>query len=422
MISTGDLSVLIIATAKALRNEENILNTCAYMFLDHIIKHDNFLAKQKRDKIVETSNEVTKVLTENDGTEFDERIYSALHIIGESVEADRIFIWQKTEDCENGYWLSLKYYWESADAPENPQGLINKKQISREDVENNMKPDQLITNVRVAKDKPRGYESLLEQRVRSQLTIQIVLGKEYWGYIGVSDCRNERFFSAGQENIVNTCGHMILAYIFQQESIRKIAERDLLLLTVTEITRELTAVSQICFYDRLKTGLKKIGEQLDLDRVHIWRNNWQKGNDQFDTCTRIVLWQSSRTSLFNTPPLPEIFEDKTNVLRLWKSKLEKEGIKNENFSTTTVPQKLYRPLEILSTLVVPLVFQDGLQGLCATTIGHKERVFSSDEEAVLATGARILLHSIQEETSSSLIEAKNWHCKQQKQNLIFLQT
>ncbi len=389
------------------QNEENILNTCAYMFLDHITKHDGLLAKQKRDKLVEASNDVTRVLTINNGTNFDERILNALHVIGESVEADRIVIWQKTEDCENGCWLTLKYYWESKDAPENPQGLINRKRLSHEDVELHMRPDQMLTNVKVARDRPRGYESLLEQHVLSQLTIQIVLGNEYWGYIGVSDCRTERYFSPSQENIVNTCGHMILAYIFQQESIRKIGARDFLLSTVTEITKELTAVSQISFFDRLKSGLKKIGEQLDIDRVHIWRNHWAANSEEHDSCSLIALWQSPRIAFLNTPALPKVYEDKTNTLRAWKTKLVTEGIKNGNYSAMTASETLYRPLEILSALVIPLVFQDQFWGFMCYDNCHEEKAFTSDEEAILATFARIFAAQIiQDETSNSLIEAK----------------
>ena len=389
------------------QNEENILNTCAYMFLDHITKQDSLLANQKRDKLVEASNDVTRVLTINNGTNFDERILNALHVIGESVEADRIVIWQKTEDCENGCWLTLKYYWESPDAPENPQGLINRKRLSHEDVEQNMRSEHMLTNVKVARDKPRGYESLLEQHVLSQLTIQIVLGNEYWGYIGVSDCRKERYFSPSQENIVNTCGHMILAYIFQQESIRKISARDFLLSTVTEITKELTAVSQISFFDRLKTGLKKIGEQLDIDRVHIWRNHWAKNTGESDSCSLIALWQSPRIAFLNTPALPKFYEDTTNALRAWKAKLVTKGIKNGNYSAMTASETLYRPLEILSALVVPLVFQDQFWGFMCYDNCHEEKAFTSDEEAILATFARIFAAQIiQNETSNSLIEAK----------------
>lgn len=389
------------------QNEENILNTCAYMFLDHITKHDGMLAKQKQDKLVEASNEVTRVLTINDGTNFDERILNALRVIGESVEADRIVIWQKTEDCENGCWLTLKYYWESQDAPENPQGLINRKRLSHEDVEHHMRPDNMLMNIRVARDKPRGYESLLEQHVLSQLTIQIVLGNEYWGYIGVSDCRKERLFSPSQENIINTCGHMILAYIFQQESIREIGARDFLLSTVTEITKELTSVSQISFFDRLKTGLKKIGEQLGIDRVHIWRNSWASTEGETDSCKLVALWQSPRIAFLNTPALPKVYEDKTGTLRSWKHKLETEGIKNGNYSAITASETLYRPLEILSALVIPLVFQDQFWGFMCYDNCHEERAFTSDEEAILATCARIFAAQIiQDETSHSLIEAK----------------
>ncbi len=389
------------------QTEENILNICAYMFLDHITKHGSLLAKQQRDKLVKASNEVTRVLTENDGADFDERIMNALHVIGESVEADRMFIWQKTEDCENGCWLSLKYYWESKDAPRNPQGVINRKRLSNEDIIQNMRPDQMLTNSRVSKDKPRGYESLLEQQVRSQLTIQIVLGNEYWGYIDVSDCHKERHFSASQENIVNTCGHMILAYIFQQESIRKIGARDMLLSCVTDITKELTAVSQVSFFDRLKTGIKKIGEQLDIDRVHIWRNHLTEDENKINSSELIALWQSSRISFLNTPTLPKVFEDKNDVLIKWKQKLETEGIKNGNYSALTASKTLYRPLEILSALVVPLFFQDHFWGFMCYDNCHEERTFTSDEEAILATCARIFAAQIiQDEISTSLIEAK----------------
>lgn len=390
------------------RNEENILNTCAHMFLSHIMQHESSISIKQRDKLVEVGNEVTRLLTQYDFMPFDERIKNALRIICTSVKGDRAFIWQKTEDCADGCWLGLKYYWEDPTAPANPHGIITRRRFAQKDIDFRRKSENMFLNARIRLDKPFGWESMLEQNVKSQLTIQILLGNEYWGYIGVSDCREERLFTPTQENIVNTCGHMILAYIFQQESLRRIAARDMILSTVNEAARDLVAVSSDNFTDKLVKNMGVVGKQLDLDSIHIWKvlNN---ENEEPIGCKPIAVWNSVFASQFHdTASLQTEFIDKIGILKQWKNSSDFGSVlTNAFYDAEPSTRHRFRLRGVQTEVLVPIVMQERFWGFMCFDNCHEERPFSPDEENILSTCAHIFVAQVmQEEISRSLIEAR----------------
>lgn len=393
-------------------NEENILNTCAHMFLSHISEYENAQSLKQHDKLVEVGNEVTKILTVNDFIAFDDRINNALEIIGHSVNADRVYIWQKTEDCDNGCWLSLKNYWIAPDAPEIPQGLIHKKRFSDTDVNFRLQNENAIMNISVQQDKPRGWESLKEQHILSQLTIQVVLGNDYWGYIGVDNCKSEQHFTSAQENIVNTCGHMILAYIFQQESNKKIAERDTLLSAVNNAAQNLAIFSaQKDFSKRLIDCMGAIGNLLDIDCIHIWKVSFKNKNQVSRTIIPVSHWTSNRFKEMHAEKekiLTHSYEDKTGVLSTDEKTINHATIINEIISEAPAVRKnVFKKIGAQSTVICKILNGDTIWGFMCFNNCHEEKPFSFDDVNILTTAARIFTAQvIQEETSQSLIEAK----------------
>lgn len=401
------------------QHEENILNTCSHMFLGHINQHDYMVNAQHRDELVEASNEVTRILTQNDSLSFGDKIQSALKVICQSVGGDRAYIWQKTEDCDNGCWLGLKYYWQDPKAPVNPQGIIRRKRISNEDIEGCKKPENMFTNVMVAKDKPRGWENLLEQNIKSQLVIQIVSGADYWGYIGVSDCTHERLFSPSQENIVNTCGHMILAYVFQQESMKKINARDKLLATVNKAARDLVSLQSLEMTERVKKCMGYIGAQLDIHRIHIWKASrdgsavdaGSSDTNSFLKITSLVAeWRNPVMEQMGIPPLPKSYFDQENFLVEWQKKPNFGQVINYSRSDSRCSANLHsmcKEINVFSSLIVPVMLESGFFCVMWFDNCREERVYTADEQAILSNCASIFIAQVlQDETAKGLIEAK----------------
>lgn len=390
-------------------NEENILNTCAHMFLGYITQHENELFIKQQDRMVAVGNEITRVLTNNEFIDFDERIRHALQIMCQSVRGDRAYIWQNTQNCENGCWLSLKYYWEAPDAPKNPQGQILRKRISSEDIAHRLKPENMLTNVRIFVDKPQGWEYYADQNIHSLLIIQVVLGNEYWGYIGITDCRNDRLFTAGQENIVNTCGHMILAYIFQQASIKQIATRDVLLSSVNEAALELANASADNFADTLKNALSFIGQKLGIDCICIRKNIFPDG--EYGTCisSPVAHWFSKDyQQQENSKILEEPFTVDEKYVEQWKERVSNLEIINEVISETKSQYlPIFHKIGTRSVLIVPTVVNKSFWGFMIFANCTSDAPFTSDIEKKLVTCARIFLAQvIQHETSHYLIEAR----------------
>ena len=389
------------------KDEENLLNNCANIFQIHILQYEENLVFKKQEKIVAYSNEIIRILTENNNLEPDKRIYEALRIIGEAVGGDRVFVWQKTEDCDNGCWLTLKHHWESENELANPLRSITKKRFSNTDVTFRMKPENIFQNCRVEKDKPVDWRSLRERHILSQLTIQIILHNEYWGYIGVSDCHHERIFTPAQENIVNTCGHLILAYILQLDTIQKITEKDQLLSSVNEASRELAEVSAEKFSDRLNIGLGIVGKQLGIDRIHLWKINWQADDDEPTACTIIAEWASPLVKpLFINSNAT--FLDTDGVLQHWKINPDYKSLMNTiTNSTSLMPICKTSDVESQSNITIPVIIDKIFWGFICFDNCHEPKSFTQDEENILKTCAHIFVSQIiQDEISKSLIETK----------------
>lgn len=137
-----------------------------------------------------------------------ENLWKALEALGTALEVDRIYVWQNTATVDGalrahkvGEWVNSGIEGWGRD-----QGLSYAEGFTRWG--ETLAGGQCIrTPVRDMPPPERGF--FLRQGTRSLFVAPIHLLDEFWGFIGVDDCRTERTWSDEEESILFATGLLV---------------------------------------------------------------------------------------------------------------------------------------------------------------------------------------------------------------------
>jgi len=121
----------------------------------------------------------------------------ALEQVGNGAGVDRAYIFERSDDATRGHVLcSQRYEW-SADRVtpqiDNPdlQG-VDMHEIAPTWVEAFARHEHIAGLVRTIPEPTRGI--LLSQQIQSLCVCPIIVGDEWWGFVGFDDCHSERIW------------------------------------------------------------------------------------------------------------------------------------------------------------------------------------------------------------------------------------
>lgn len=163
-------------------------------------------------------------------TDFDEAIRTAMEVIGEVSDVDRIYIYQVTRKTETGLkCVVLKYEWtfkfiESRMGNPEYQLLPFESQcpFCYTELEKGRSINQYVKNL---PPKERAY--LESQDVRSLLVVPIFIKGVFWGFIGFDDCTYEKRWSKNEESILYALAASIggsFARMYTEDELKKAKE------------------------------------------------------------------------------------------------------------------------------------------------------------------------------------------------------
>ncbi|MCS6825775.1 MAG: PAS domain S-box protein [Caldilinea sp.] len=141
-----------------------------------------------------------------------ETIQSALAILGQALQVDRVYIFENSQDPETGaYFTSQRFEWCSPFATpqiDNPelQNIPYAEFVPRW-YEVLSRGTPIVGLVRTFPDQERAI--LEPQEIQSILVIPIMVEDHFWGFIGFDDCHSERIWSASEENILTAAAAAI---------------------------------------------------------------------------------------------------------------------------------------------------------------------------------------------------------------------
>lgn len=159
----------------------------------------------------------------------------ALQILGESAEADRVYIYKHLEDNETGeiYFTPIFEWVAEGIQSQLDDPSLQKISYSRfaplklyESFLNGESLKFIVNNL------PKEYQIVfVDRNIKSIILVPILFDGAYWGFIGFDECHSDRLWTSDEESILSalagTLGEVLKKDQFRDELIKKNIELDI---------------------------------------------------------------------------------------------------------------------------------------------------------------------------------------------------
>jgi len=200
-------------------DELNILRSVSLMIVNAINRNEqtikNRIDRKHRDILLNTVNKAAGILLQAEVDEFENALLRCMGMLGEAVNADRVYIWRNHVGDNGKLHCTQLFEWsEGADPQQDTEYTIN---IAYDEVvpgwEEKLSKNECINDF-VREMSPQTKEFLTSQGVLSLLIVPVFLRDRFWGFVGFDDCHKERLFSENEESILRSgsllIGHAML--------------------------------------------------------------------------------------------------------------------------------------------------------------------------------------------------------------------
>ena len=175
-----------------------------------------------RNELLKATNRAANVLLNSDAKSFETNLIQAMQIVGETADTCSVTMFKNRIVNNEPSYVNL-FEW----------SRNVKLDRSRNHYSYNMFPsgwEEILSSGKCVNMLVRDMTFDLKKYLRSQGILSILLTPifiqdEFWGFIGFSDCQNERLFSNEDETILHSCGLLFANALLRYESMEK--ERDL---------------------------------------------------------------------------------------------------------------------------------------------------------------------------------------------------
>ncbi|MEI6883350.1 MAG: histidine kinase N-terminal 7TM domain-containing protein [Bacteroidota bacterium] len=185
-------------------------------------------AIRHRDKLLKSvTNAVISLLHRSD---LEIAIQEALEILGEAINADRVYIFENIVDPKiMDVGMKLRHQWVNEGSfgmRSDPENDITSYQTSFPRWFERMSGGKSVSGF--VKDFPDLERMMLEnQSIKSLLVIPIFIRTNFWGFIGFDDCTTERVWSQAEESVLTTAAISIgMAYVKKRTELELIKAKE----------------------------------------------------------------------------------------------------------------------------------------------------------------------------------------------------
>lgn len=417
------------------RVEENILQTVGTLVGSVIHRQSIHDALSSRDKLLNAASLIAFELLDERGDQyFENNVNRALSILGEAAGVDKVDIWGiHTNPCQNDaqLFMSQLYQWTHKDiCYQNSEDLRSKISCAEympytiKSLSEGRGINSLVHNMPPEEQKFLGQMGLV-----SVLVSPIMHKDKLWGFISLGLCSFERIWTEAEENISQVVGTFVGSSIFRQQQNLALQNRDKLLNAEARISRELLDADN--FVSIIHCVLAFLGEAAEVDRVHIWGLHPSPvAGDEREYASQLYEWsggvecgKSKNSDFYRNRPVADLIPTSLNTLL--KGKCVKILVRNMD----PVEQEAFKPQNIKSCLLAPIMLHDSLWGFMGFEDCQSERIWSRVEEDFLQAAGTLVgsaiyrqriketlstqdsLHNAVSNISWKLLEDSNLECK-----------
>ena len=187
-------------------------------------EHNEMMSRiDRQNNLLEIVNRVSAVLLEPDVDNFEENLLSSMGMMGNAVDADRVYIW-KNEADDGKLFCTQLYEWSEGAAPQQgSEDTIHKPYDDTPGWEETLSQGKCINSI-VADMSPVEQAYLSPQGILSILIVPVFLHEQFWGIVGFDDCKNERTFTDNEELILRSGGRMVVNALIRYNMTQDIIE------------------------------------------------------------------------------------------------------------------------------------------------------------------------------------------------------
>lgn len=229
-------------------------------------------ALQKRDHVLQGVAQVTHHLLTT--LNYTQAISNALHTLAQLTGADRVYIFENHVHPATGEQvMSQRYEW----------NVYQKKVLIKQEMMQNLVYGTFLPRwyarlstskpmSRLIRDIPANERQLFAHRhVLSVLLVPILFDDRFWGFIGLEDCHQERWWSNYEQLLLKAIGDSVRATMARQQMVKELRHSEAKLRTIIENNSDgiliLDQADKIRFANPAAERLYDVGTEGLLDRV-----------------------------------------------------------------------------------------------------------------------------------------------------------
>jgi len=164
--------------------------------------------------LLKAVNRMSSVLLEPDIDKFDTCLNTAMGIMANAVDADRVYIWRNYTKDGKLYGTQIYEWSESVEPQQNNASTI--------DIPYDGYREERLSHGECLNGLVRNLSAFEQARLSPQGTISIIVvpiffHDQFWGFVGFDDCRTERIFTEKEELILRSASRMITNALINHE-------------------------------------------------------------------------------------------------------------------------------------------------------------------------------------------------------------
>jgi signal transduction histidine kinase/CheY-like chemotaxis protein/PAS domain-containing protein len=170
----------------------------------------------RQSDLLETMNRVSATLLEPYIEKFEINLHSAMRMMGQAVQADRVYIWKNHIKNERLYCTQLYEWSDGAEPQQNTRFTVDMPYELMPGWEEKLSQGKCINSI-VRYMSGTEQAQLLPQNILSVLIVPVFVHDEFWGFVGFDDCHDERVFTENEELILQSGSLMIANALLRNE-------------------------------------------------------------------------------------------------------------------------------------------------------------------------------------------------------------
>jgi PAS domain S-box-containing protein len=189
--------------------------------------------------------------------------------------------------------------------------------------------------------------------------------------------------------------YVVIAYMRdlrgEEKMAQKIRERDKLLTTVNKAAASLLTIKNEEFLeDSLLESMEFIGNCIDADRVHLWRNS---DNDEERLIFHSYEWLGDYGK--DKPSIPVGMSFTFGTFPRWEGVFKRgECVHGSVSAMPPEEQEFYRAIDIKSVVIIPLYVKGRFWGMFTIDNCRYERSFSNEELDILRSAGLMMANAV----------------------------